>query len=504
MDVLKDVKRKDFLSEFTENSDIIFSEKNMAKLEAALGPKYVEAVRNILARMKSGSNRLQSQNRIADGILDYLNNAQGVVLFLNMRSALLQAISSANFINWSNNNIYKAGKAFANQPQYWSDFMRLMNSDYLVDRRNGLKMNINENEIANLAKTSKNKAKAVISYIIEKGYIPTKFMDSFAIASGGATYFRNRTNDLIENEGLTKEEAEAQAYEEFVELSEKSQQSSDPSKISQQQSSDLGRIFLNWANTQMQYLRIQKKAAQDIINRRGNDLDNASKIIYYGVIQNLWFQAAHAAVFALAFGDTDDDEFKENKIINTANGMTDNILRGLGISGQVVSVLKNTAFDIYERSGRSRPEYIDAAWELIRLSPVISSKVSRVKQALWAFDSKKRRQEMIDKGFSIDNPAYMATAKIISAVTNVPVDRLLLKMENVMDATAAETETWMRIALLLGWPKWQLEAKMKKKKEKGGWGMPTKKEIKQNTNWGQAKGYKSKEKSTWGQPVNAE
>ena len=72
MDVLKDVKRKEFLSEFIENSDIIFSEKNMAKLEAALGPKYVEAVKNILARMKSGSNRLQSQNRIADGILDYL------------------------------------------------------------------------------------------------------------------------------------------------------------------------------------------------------------------------------------------------------------------------------------------------------------------------------------------------------------------------------------------------------------------------------------------------
>ena len=109
---------------------------------------------------------------------------------------------------------------------------------------------------------------------------------------------------------------------------------------------------------------------------------------------------------------------------------------------------------------------------------------------------------MIDKGFSIDNPAYMATAKIISAVTNVPVDRLLLKMQNVMDATAAETETWMRIALLLGWPKWQLEPKMKKKKDKSTWGMPTKKEIEQNTNWGKSKGYESKEKNTWGQPVN--
>ena len=33
-------------------------------------------------------------------------------------------------------------KAFANQKQYWSDFMTLMNSDFLVDRRNGLKINV--------------------------------------------------------------------------------------------------------------------------------------------------------------------------------------------------------------------------------------------------------------------------------------------------------------------------------------------------------------------------
>ena len=38
-----------------------------------------------------------------------------------------------------------------------------MNSDYLVDRRNGLKLNIAENEIADAATTSKNKAKAALN-----------------------------------------------------------------------------------------------------------------------------------------------------------------------------------------------------------------------------------------------------------------------------------------------------------------------------------------------------
>ena len=84
----------------------------------------------------------------------------------------------------------------------------------------------------------------------------------------------------------------------------------------------------------------------------------------------------------------------------------------------------------------------------------MSSKISRLRSAAWEFDSKKRRQAMIDMGFDIDNPAYDAAAKVISAATNIPLDRLLLKMDNVRGALDSENETWMRIAMLLGWPKW--------------------------------------------------
>ena len=187
-------------------------------------------------------------------------------MFFNTRSAVLQTISSINFINWSFNNPYQAGKAFANQKQYWKDFMTLMNSDYLKDRRNGLRLNISESEIADAAATSRNKAKAAISYILEKGYLPTQYADSFAIASGGATYYRNRINDLMKNEGMTEAEAEAQALLDWRSVAEESQQSSDPSKISQQQASDLGRIVLAFANTPMQYARLQKRAIQDLVN----------------------------------------------------------------------------------------------------------------------------------------------------------------------------------------------------------------------------------------------
>ena len=58
-------------------------------------------------------------------------------------------------------------QAFANQPQYWKDVMYIMNSDYLVERRNGLKINVNEADIAEIAAESNNKAKAFVNKVIK-------------------------------------------------------------------------------------------------------------------------------------------------------------------------------------------------------------------------------------------------------------------------------------------------------------------------------------------------
>jgi len=464
LEVLNTTKRQKYLQQFNENANAIYSEQNLNKLEAIYGPKYREALENMLSRMKSGKNRTGNNNRLSNKILNYINGSNAAVMFFNTRSAVLQTISAINFVNWSFNNPLKAGQAFANQTQYWSDFMKLMNSEYLRDRRSGLRININENEIANAAKTAKNKAKGAMAYILEKGYLPTQMADSFAIAAGGATFYRNRIKDLV-SKGMTEAQAEKQAMQEFVEISEESQQSSRPDRISQQQSSDVGRLILMFANTPMQYARIQKRAAQDLINGRGDWKSNISKIAYYGFVQNLIFNALQQAVFALGFGD-DDEEKDSKKTINTLNGMIDSTLRGLGIGGAMVSVVKNLLLDVYERSKRPRPEYVDSVWKLLQFSPPISSKISKLRQAAWHFNSKKRREEMKEKGFSIDNPAYEAAAKVVSATTNIPLDRVLNKYNNIEDAMQEETEWWQKVALILGWSKWQLEDKKYESKNK--------------------------------------
>jgi hypothetical protein len=468
---LNDVKRPRYLQQWQQNVDAIFSKENLNKLEAIHGSNYREALENMLTRMKTGKNRIEGSNRMSDRVLDWINGSVGAIMFFNTRSAVLQLISSINFINWNDNNLYAAGKAFANQKQYWADFKMLMNSDFLVDRRNGLKINVSESEIADAAKTSKNKARAVLNYILKKGFLPTQIADSFAIASGGATFYRNRVNTYI-SQGMTQADAEAKAFQDFRETSEESQQSSRPDKVSQQQASSLGRVLLAFANTPMQYGRLTKRAYQDLIAGRGDRKSNISKIIYYTAVQNMIFNVLQQAVTMLGFGDDEkDDEEKEEKYIDVANGMADSILRGLGIAGGAVSVGKNFLLDLYERSGRTRPEYVDSVYKLLQFSPPISSKVSKIRQAAWMFDSKKRREEIYDKGFALDNPAYEAAGKVISATTNLPVDRVYNKVNNIDAALAEDTETWESIAMLLGWPEWQIKPKPKSKSKgkKGGY-----------------------------------
>ena len=164
---LNTVVRAKYLQQWQNNVDQVFTEETMNKLEAAYGSGYRDALENMLGRMKTGSNRGFKGDTLTGRFTDWINGAVGAIMFFNMRSAVLQTISAVNFINFTDNNPLKAAAAFGNQPQYWKDVVKLMNSDYLVERRNGLKINVSEADIAEIAAESKNKAKAFISKILK-------------------------------------------------------------------------------------------------------------------------------------------------------------------------------------------------------------------------------------------------------------------------------------------------------------------------------------------------
>ena len=466
LETLNNTKRKEYLEQWQQNVDVIFSEKNLNKMEAAYGKPYRVAMENILGRMKTGTNRNFGGDTLTGRFTDWLNGSTAAIMFFNTRSAVLQTISAVNFINFGDNNVLAAGKAFANQPQYWSDFKKLFNSEFLTERRDGLKINVSEADIADVAK--ENGVRGVINKLLKLGFAPTQIADSFAIASGGATFYRNRLKSLIKD-GMDPIAAEKQAMRDFRETAEESQQSSRPDKISSQQAGPLGRIVLAFANTPAQYARIIKKAASDLKNGRGDAKSNISKILYYGVAQNLLFNALQQALFAVSF---DDDDEVDKKKIGIVNGMADSLLRGMGIGGAVFSVVKNTAIKLHDQSEKKNPKYEDAALELLKISPPISSKIQKVRSAARSFSWNKK--EMMTKGFSLDNPSYLAGGNLVSAFTNIPLDRVIKKLDHLKSASDSQLETYKRMALVAGWSEWELgikkpKAKKKKKKFKEIW-----------------------------------
>ena len=488
INMINTTKRAEFLAEWQENADAVFNKDNLNKLRAAFGDNYVEALLDMLYRMKTGRNRPSGANKMTNKMMNWVNDAVGTIMFFNTRSSVLQTLSTVNFINWSDNNPLMAAKAFANQKQYWADFAMLFNSDFLKQRRSGLKNDINADDIASAAETTSNKAQAVLASLLKMGFLPTQIADSFAIAAGGASFVRNRFNAIKKaNPKMTTEAAMEQALLDFQEIAEETQQSSRPDRISQQQASPLGRIILAFANTSMQYARLSKKAFLDLKNGRGDAKTNITKIAYYSLVQNVIFSALQAALFATLFDDEEDETLLEDKKYRTANTMLDSILRGVGVYGAAVATIKNIVIEINKQEGKDRPDHTQSALRALSFSPPLDSKMRKLMSAGRAFSYKTTRDQM-DKGLSFDNPAIYAGAQVVSASTNIPLDRIVRKAENIKVAVSGEVKMWQSIMLSLGFSQWDLGIiQANKKKEKA------KKKPKKDTTW------KKKEwsKKTW-------
>ena len=466
MDASQGVNRKLFFAEFLENVGIIFSEENMNKIEATYGKGFREALEDMLFRIENGTNRnFGTENRLVNRFMNWLNGAIGTTMFFNSRSALLQTLSTVNFINWEDNNILAASKAFANQKQFWADFTMLFNSNMLKQRRSGLGMDINAQELAEYVANASGpmaKYKAALNFILSKGFLPTQMADSFAIAAGGATFYRNRYNKYL-SEGSTVEEAKEKAFNDFQAIAEETQQSARPDMISQQQASVLGRLILAFQNTPMQYTRLMKKAILDLVNGRGDAKSNISRIIYYGAVQNLIFYSLQTALFAMMFDDEDDEEFFDKKKGRVLSGTVDSTLRGMGVGGAVVSTLKNMIIAFHKEQQKNYNKDESAViMELANLSPPIGIKLRKIREGERAIQWNKDLIEELPY-YNLKNPVWEAGFAFTQAATNVPLSRLHGKVENLSGMFQKDLETWQRIALFMGWSKWNIGVGEKRK-----------------------------------------
>jgi hypothetical protein len=461
--------RKKYLAEFIDNSKEIFTPENLNRIEVIYGSNFREALEDSIYRMTNGTNRESGTNRLNAAWLNWINNSTAAIMFFNTKSALLQTVGSINYLNWRENNPLNAALAFANQPQYWKDFAMIFNSDKIKERRSGLKEDVTSAEIANAAEGSKNKASAVISYLLKKGFMPTQIADSFAIGIGGASFYRNKVNAYLK-QGMELDEAGAQAWKDFSKVTDETQQSGDPRDISQQQASTAGRLVLAFQNTPMQQARLIKKSALDLINGRGDAKTHISKIVYYTAVQNIIFGGLQSALFTVLFDDDDDEEDKKKKTakdkwIEIGNGTVDTLLRGSGLGGAIVATLKNVAKKYFEEKEKGfKADYGKVLIEAANIAPPLGSKFQK---AFGAMRTAEFEKDVIkERGWSVTangklnlSPSYSVLGQVVEAGTNLPVNRLVTKVNNVSEALDSRNKSWQRIAMGLGYKPYAVGAK---------------------------------------------
>ena len=465
--------RKQLMKPFSDKAEAIFTEHNLNKLEAIFGTPFVDSMKDMMEAMNSGRSPFIPKTRLQRGFDWWYNGSIGMIMFANLRSAVLQLVSTANYINWTDNNPLKMAQSIANPKEYAAAFAELMNSDFMVVRRNSGQIDVEMSEIEEMIREG-NFGRSH-AWMMKNGYLLTRYADSAAILLGGTSFYMNRMATYIK-EGMSKEDAKNKAFDDFRELTETNQQSARQDKLSQEQRSKIGRIILAFGNTSMQYSRIMEKSAKDIINGRGDLKTNLSRIMYYGLVQNAMFTLVQQGMFKYWLDDDDEEDgmtqFTESSdMFKVLDSMFDNVSRGFGVYGAIGVAMKKTALKYNEKfSSDYTPKFgEERSFAVVKaassISPALSYKMQKISD--FTYNSSQRNRlikETGGKGALQYEIEMFGTAAEFFA--NVPLRRFLTKYDNLCAAYQNEYAMTLRVANVLGWPDWQFDPEVSKARQR--------------------------------------
>ena len=147
---------------------------------------------------------------------------------------------------------------------------------------------------------------------------------------------------------------------------------------------------------------------------------------------------------------------------NILNGMLDSLLRGSGLTGAAISAVKNTILEFIDEEKKGfRADYGDVLVQALNVSPPIGSKARKLYNSTKTYKFNKEVMGEMNT-FDLENPIWDAVGNIVSATTNVPLDRGFRKIDNMKEALNQDNETWQRIFVGLGWDQWGLGIETKK------------------------------------------
>ena len=421
--------------DFAKNASAVFNSDNLGAMDAAYGKVWGREMRNSLRRIVTGKNLPSNMGKAEKAVSDFFARTTGGIMFLNTRSAVLQMVSTTNFAA-ENPGLVVQGITSGKMGEAAK---LIANSGWYLSRGAGQ----TELEIAQIFQEGNS---SPVDAIIKAGYSLTKLGDKGAILIGGTPYVAG-----LLAQGKSPEEA----LRRFVSQAKETQQSSAPERLGGQQTTLTGRLIQSFANTQMQYNRKMQKSLKDMLAKGSTPKQRGAaawKIFYYGAIQNATFTLMQQALFS-ALDLEDEDE--ERKVVNGLNSMLDVILRGSGIYGSVISVIKNTTIGQLRAKGSPQQKSVRALKDAARIMPAVSRKVTQLEKSIL-----DPRYSASAGELDID-PAMVKWANRVALTTNIPADRILLKLEGVNDLTSEDLNQLEKALRVGGWDRYSLDQSVK-------------------------------------------
>jgi hypothetical protein len=152
-----------------------------------------------------------------------------------------------------------------------------------------------------------------------------------------------------------------------------------------------------------------------------------------------------------------DIKAKNKKLLSIADGVLDSVLRGTGMLGGVVATLKNVIEKYLDEKDKNyKADYAKVVLEGANISPPIGSKLKKLYSGLQQtkFEKdliKERGWGVMQNGRVHLGPMYSVTGKVVEATANLPMDRLVTKVENISQMMNAKNKAWQRVMIGLGW-----------------------------------------------------
>lgn len=409
------------VSTFIENSGVMSDVRTLLNTPDSAnmiienhGSQWLNNVRSKSLDIITGGTH-QSEAAWRNAISKFANKANASLVVANPVSAVSQLVGvGSSYMSLTSSQKLRYTKIITDKKLNSKYISELINSPLLYDRMNHGAGNYDMKKILQASEENGTPIENAIDNAISDGLYATTIADATNIVYGGsAAYGAIYEGKLSEySKTMSPDKAKQKAYDEaqieFFTMVESTQQSSQNAFMGEFQKDSVVRLFTlsAFSSSAVQGGAKGMRSMKDIVNGRGNKVENYSKAAYYLFILPALFTIASSAIG----GNPDDEKNKAKRI----NDLSNNLLQQFSIAGKAVEIAKDFALEqICPRAiglnvKRKKNSYETVGRLLSQLSPFIGAKIRDYNKVANTTDNV---------------PTYRRVSAGVSLITSAPVDR---------------------------------------------------------------------------------